>query len=136
MAAIVASPSLDVGLVTNDIEGQTRFYSGTLGLEIVGRVEIPGVGTITRFKAGNSVLRVLVPLKPAAAASRDDGFAGTVGIRYVALKVTDLADLVRRVANAGHVITVPVRNLRPGVDVALVEDADGNVVELMEEHAL
>ena len=59
-----------------------------------------------------------------------------MGIRYVALKVTDLADLVRRVANAGHVITVPVRNLRPGVDVALVEDADGNVVELMEEQAL
>lgn len=135
MAAWIANPSLDVGLVTNDIEGQTRFYGETLGLEILGRVEIPGVGTITRFNVGNSVLRVLVPVEPATPTKRDGGFAGTVGIRYVALKVTDLAELVRRVADAGHVISVPVRNLRPGVDVALVEDADGNVVELMEEHA-
>ncbi len=37
------------------------------------------------------------------------------------------------VATAGFKVAVPPRDLRPGVRVAQVEDADGNAVELMEE---
>ncbi|OCC25735.1 bleomycin resistance protein [Croceicoccus estronivorus] len=130
-----ADLGLEVGLVSNDIEGQTRFYSETLGLPVEGNVEIPQVGRITRFRAGGSVLRVLVPLTPAAGASREGGFAGTEGIRYIALKVSNLAELVQRVTDAGFNVVIPIRTLRPGVDVALVEDSDGNTIELMEEHA-
>jgi len=130
-----ADLGLEVGLVSNDIEGQIRFYRDTLGLPVEGSIEIPDVGRITRFRAGGSVLRVLVPLAPAARASREGGFAGTEGIRYIALKVSNLPELIQRVMDAGFKIVIPIRTLRPGVDVALVEDSDGNTIELMEEHA-
>lgn len=130
---ILAKPSLDVGLVTNDPVGQTRFYGDTLGLPNAGSVDIPGVGTITRFAVGDSVLRLLVPIQAAAPESRAGSFAATQGIRYLALRITGLAGMVNRIAEAGYRIAMPLRELRPGVAVALVEDSDGNTVELMEE---
>jgi predicted enzyme related to lactoylglutathione lyase len=126
---------LDVGIVTNDLEGQIRFYGETLGLSARGSVDIPGMGTITRFSVGESMLRLLVPLQPAAATASEGGFAATQGIRYIALKIAGLAEVVGRIEAAGFRITVPIRELRPGVRVALVEDGDGNTVELMEEMA-
>ena len=135
MAAILANQHLDAGLVSTDIEGPKQFYGDVMGFPSAGSVDIPNVGKVTRFQVGNSVLRVLVPLKKPAKAQREDGFSSTVGIRYIALKVSNLSEIVVRIKEAGFAVPVPIRVLRPGVQVALVEDADGNTVELMEESA-
>lgn len=125
-------PALDVGIVTHDLAGQTRFYADVLGLPVTGSVDIPNVGAITRLAVGESTLRLMVPVNPAQPAPQAGGFAGTQGIRYLVLKVSGLAETVDRIAEAGFAIAVPLHELRPGVRVALVEDSDGNTVELME----
>jgi glyoxylase I family protein len=135
MVAILTNPHLDIGLVSADIAGPTRFYHEVLGFPLAGSIDIPGVGQVARFQVGNSILRVLVPVAAPARSEAKGGFSGTVGIRYLALKIGNLAETVDRVAAAGFVIAVPIRTLRPGVLVALVEDADGNTVELMEDAA-
>ncbi|MEZ5709818.1 MAG: VOC family protein [Blastomonas sp.] len=135
MTIELTTPAIDVGLITSNLAGQTRFYGEVLGLAASGSVEIPHVGTITRFAAGQSTLRLMVPEKAPASPARDGGFVGTVGIGYIALRIANLAEMVKRVEDAGFVIAIPIRTLRPGVEVALVEDADGNTVELMQESA-
>ncbi|ABQ68209.1 VOC family protein [Rhizorhabdus wittichii] len=135
MAARLAKPSLDAGLVSNDLDGLIRFYNGVLGLPLAGSVDIPNVGQVTRFQVGDSVLRVLVPLDPAQPPPAGPRFSSTAGIRYLALRIGNLAETVEQVAQAGFTIAVPLHTLRPGVRVALVEDADGNTIELMEESA-
>ncbi|MFA5964588.1 MAG: VOC family protein [Sphingomonas sp.] len=131
----LASPQFDAGLVSNRAEAMIAFYTEVLGFPLGGSVEIPHVGTVTRVQVGNSVLRILAPLSPAAPQAEAPSFTATSGIRYVALKVRGLAGAVEKVAAAGCRISVPIRTLRPGVEVALVEDPDGNTIELMEESA-
>lgn len=131
----LVGPALDVGIVTNALEEQLRFYSCMLGLSKAGEVAIPGVGTIHRLAAGASVLRLMVPESPADLAQNSGFFTGTTGIRYIALRVSSLADIVERIEAAGFRTIVPNRELRPGVHVAIIADGDGNAVELMEENA-
>lgn len=135
MSARLAAPQLDIGLVSADIAGPTRFYHEVLGFPLAGSIDIPSVGQVTRFQVGNSILRILVPIAAPARSLAEGGFSGTIGIRYLALKIANLAETVDRVAAAGFAVAVPIRTLRPGVQVALVEDADGNTVELMEDNA-
>ena len=96
-------------------------------------MEIPGYGLVRRYTVGNSVLRLFLPDNtPAGEASRD-GFAAQTGIRYLTLYVNNLDEAVAAVEAAGFPIPTPVRDLRPGVRVAQVEDGQGVAVELMEE---
>ena len=131
----LAGPALDVGVVTNSLEAQLGFYCGVLGFPKTGEVAVPGVGTIHRLSAGASVLRLMVPEQAAAATDNSGFFSGTSGIRYIALKVSGLADVVAQIEAKGFRTIVPTRELRPGVHVAIIGDADGNAVELMEEDA-
>lgn len=135
MTATLATPALDVGLITANLATQSRFYGDMLGLKPAGSVEIPNVGTITRFMAGHSTLRLMVPVADPATPSHAGGFTGTIGIGYIALRVTNLAEVIAQITAADFKIVVPIRVLRPGVEVALVEDADGNTIELMQDDA-
>ena len=133
MAVELAKQFLDAGIVTVHPDSAHRFYGETLGLPLEGEIEIPRYGLVRRYRVGDSTLRVFVPLeKPASEGSRN-GFATQTGIRYLTLYVSNLEAAAAAVAAAGFKVPVPVRDLRPGVRVAQVEDADGNAVELMEE---
>jgi catechol 2,3-dioxygenase-like lactoylglutathione lyase family enzyme len=131
----LVGPALDVGIVTSALSDQVRFYSQLLGFPSAGEVEIPGVGTIHRLAAGSSILRLMVPENAPAKAPDAGFFTGMEGIRYLAIRVSDLAELVGRIEAEGFRVLVPTRELRPGVQVAIVADADGNAVELMEDNA-
>lgn len=135
MVTKLANAHVDIGLVSADIAGAIRFYQDVLGFPVVGSVPIPNIGLVTRFRVGNAVLRILVPDEAPKPPLADGGFSKRVGIRYLALKISNLAETVDCVAAAGFRVAVPIQALRSGVQVALVEDADGNVVELMEEQA-
>lgn len=134
MAVQLVKRWLDAGIVTKDPDTAHRFYAEVLGLPLQEEREIPGHGTVRRYAVGDSVLRVFVPsTEPATEGSRD-GFASQTGIRYLTLYVSNLEQVVADVGAAGFKVAVAVRELRPGVRVAQVEDADGNAVELMEEN--
>jgi glyoxylase I family protein len=134
MRAVLQKPLLDAGIVTTDLAAAHRFYGELLGFPVVGEVEFPGVGFIRRYAVGDSTLRVFVPQTPPASAGSRDGFASQTGIRYLTIYVSNLEALVAALAEAGFKVPVPVRELRPGVAVAQVEDADGNTVELTQEN--
>lgn len=133
MVAKLANEHVDIGLVSADVAGAIRFYQDVLGFPVVGSVQIPSVGLVTRFRVGNAILRVLVPDEVPAPPLVEGGFTKRVGIRYLALKISNLSETVDRVTAAGFRVAVPIQTLRPRVQVALIEDADGNTVELMEE---
>jgi len=123
--------AIDVGLVTRDGERLLAFYRDTLGLPLVGEVTIPGTGRIRRLQAGESILRIFEPETPPAVVAPGAGFASTSGYRYCTLSVANLDEVVADCRAAGHRISVEIRPLRPGVRVAMVEDPDGNTLELM-----
>jgi catechol 2,3-dioxygenase-like lactoylglutathione lyase family enzyme len=133
MAADLVDDFLDAGLVSNQLDRLVGFYNGVLGFPLAGSIDIPDVGRITHIGIGRSVLRILVPVAAAAEPPAGAGFASAVGIRYLSLKIANLTETVDRISAAGFRVAVPIRTLRPGVRVALVEDPDGNTVELMEE---
>ena len=132
MAARLSRQYLDAGIVTMDPDAAHRFYGEALGLPLAGEVEIPDYGQVRRYSVGESTLRVFVPLEAPAREGSRDGFASQTGIRYLTLYVDNLEEATEAVAAAGFKVAVPVRDLRPGVRVSQVEDADGNAVELME----
>ena len=133
MALQLARHYLDVGIVTKDPEAAHRFYGEALGLPEAGEVEIPDYGRVRRYAVGDSTLRVFQPFTEPAQEGSRDGFASQTGIRYLTIYVSNLEEAVAAVETAGFKVPTPVRDLRPGVRVAQVEDADGNAVELMEE---
>jgi len=133
MSVKLQKPLLDAGIVTRDPEAAHRFYGEALGLPLDGEIEIPGHGRVRRYRVGQSTLRIFTPLERPALENSRAGFASQTGIRYLTLYVHNLDELAAGVTAAGFKLTTPVRELRPGVRVAQVEDADGNTVELMQE---
>lgn len=124
--------ALDLGIVTRNESAMWEFYSGLLGLPSAGEVTIPGVGRIRKLQCGESLIKMLVPVVPPPVEVQRGGYAAATGYRYCTLSVSGLTDLVAGCRKAGHVISVEPRELRPGTWAAMVEDPDGNTVELFE----
>jgi predicted enzyme related to lactoylglutathione lyase len=133
MAVQLDKQFIDAGIVTTDPQSAHSFYGEALGLPLEGEIEIPQYGLVRRYRVGQSTLRVFVPLAEPAHEGSREGFASQTGIRYLTLYVSNLDEATAAVEAAGFKVPVPVRELRPGVRVSQVEDADGNAVELMEE---
>jgi glyoxylase I family protein len=133
MSCELTKPLLDAGIVTRDAVSAHRFYGEVLGLPVDGERDIPGYGLVKRYSVGDSILRVFVPTAVPALEGSREGFASQTGIRYLTLYISNLDQVVAEVAAAGFKVSVPIRELRPGVRVAQVEDVEGNTVELMQE---
>ena len=58
--------------------------------------------------------------------------AGIAGLRYLTLQVSDVAASVEHCVAAGFEVAIPVFEFEPGVQVGIVEDPDGNWVELVQ----
>jgi catechol 2,3-dioxygenase-like lactoylglutathione lyase family enzyme len=124
--------TLDVAIVVRSIDHTLAFYTDVLGLEHRGTIPVPG-GTIHRLGWGDSELKLVATSRVPAAGNPPGGPRGATGIRYVTLNVELVAlldDVVARCEAAGA--TVPVaRTEAPGVVWAMVEDPEGNWVELV-----
>jgi catechol 2,3-dioxygenase-like lactoylglutathione lyase family enzyme len=131
MRAELTRPALDLGVVTADAERALGFYRDTLGLVPDGEVRFPGLGVVHRLRCGESTVKLLALDAPPAARAPGGGFGAATGFRYCTLHVANLDALVAACRARGHAVPVDVRTLRPGVRVAMVEDPDGNTVELM-----
>ena len=128
MAVVLSKAALDAGILTNNGDKMLAFYRDVLGLPEEPAIPYPGMGTIHRFTIGNSVLRIVV-----ADAALENVAGGTFtsrnGLRYLTISISNLDEVVADCKAFGSPIPVDIRDLRPGVRCAQVQDPDGNFVE-------
>ena len=129
--AQVTKDSIDLGIVVCDPEKSLAFYRDLLGFETQGEMKMPGGGHMYRLLCGTTVLKLVkAPTDPAKAAG--GGINGACGYRYFTISVSNLAEITSACADAGHVISVPPFEIRPGITISIVEDPDGNLVEFLQ----
>jgi catechol 2,3-dioxygenase-like lactoylglutathione lyase family enzyme len=126
----VGMAKVEVGIVVRDADAMTAFYRDLLGLEYVGDLDFPG-GSMRRYAHGDAVVKLVTTGEPPTLTNPPNGPAGGAsGLRYLSLLVDDVEATVKRCLDAGHSVPVPTFEFEPGIFVALVEDPEGNWVEL------
>jgi len=124
-----AKNSLDIGVIVSDIKASLNFYQNLLGLEFVGTMPL-WFGTMHRLRFGESDFKLIEPKTvPPGGAS---GMEKQLGFRYVTFVIENLSQLCDDLKKNGIEFTVPEREIRPGVRIAMVKDPDGNIVEFVE----
>lgn len=129
----LSAGAIDVVIVARDGPAMLAFYGTTLGLGEDPVVHLSsGEGAVHKFQVGASRVRVVVLNEPPAAPNPDPGnvYAAS-GYRMFTLHVRDVADVARRCSAAGGAVTGPF-SLRPGVELAVVHDPDGNPIEVLQ----
>jgi catechol 2,3-dioxygenase-like lactoylglutathione lyase family enzyme len=134
MSVKLTKDSIDLGIVVSDGEKALKFYRDTLGFDHVGTTPMPGGGgTMERLMCGTSLIKVVVPEKPLENRPARGGIQGAYGYRYWTISISNIDEVLAKCEAGGYRIVVPRRNIRPGVDIAIVEDPDGNWVEFLQE---
>ena len=126
-----AKNSLDIGVIVSDIKASLNFYQNILGLEFVGTVPL-WFGTMHRLRFGTSDFKLVEPkvVPPRGAI----GLENQLGFRYLTFIIENLSDLCDDLQKRGIEFTLPEKEIRPGVRIAMVKDPDGNIVEFVERY--
>ncbi len=130
MSVNLTKDSIDLGIVTNDPDAAIAFYRDVLGFDDAGEFPMPG-GKMQRLQCGTSTIKIVSLKRPPEASAPPGGMGGGTGYRYWTISVSNLAEVVASCEAAGAKIALPITELRPGVTIAMVEDPDGNWVELL-----
>jgi len=132
MAVELLATSIEVGLVTTDLEPMVDFYGNFLGLPHQGDLDFPG-GTMKRYAVGSNVLKLVTLYQPPAAPVAPGGGPAQAGIRYLTLVVQNLTEVAAAAQAAGHTIAQPLAEFAPvpGMGWMFIADPDGNWVELV-----
>ena len=125
----VQKSAIDLGIITNNLEPMLAFYRDLLELEVEAVIDMPGGGVMHRFKAGDSIIKVIETDPKPEMNAAPGGIRGATGYRYWTLHVMNLAGAMDKLEAAGVKIVVPSKTIRPGVKSAIVADPDGNWVE-------
>ena len=133
MALDITKPGIDLGIVITDSERSLDFYCGVLGLEHIIDMPMPigGGGTMHRLSCGDTVIK-LVNLATRPEQGRGGGPGGATGLRYFTISVSNLLAAVDAAEAAGVIVAVPPTVVREGVTITMLEDPDGNWVELIQ----
>lgn len=127
----VVKDSIDLGIVTTNGPAMVGFYRDVLGLVPEGELKMP-FGTMHRLLCGTTVVKLVVPDKAPPAKPAPGGLAGATGYRYFTVTVSNLDEVVAAAQAAGRAIPIKRTKVRDGVEIAMIEDPDGNWVELLE----
>lgn len=134
----VGDVKVEVGVVVRDADAMAAFYGDVIGLPYVGDLEFGG-GSMRRYAHGDAVVKLVSTAEPPALSNPPNGPAGGAsgasGVRYLTLQVDDVEETVKRCLDAGRTVPVPRFEFQPGVFIAMVEDPDGNWVELVQPPA-
>jgi glyoxylase I family protein len=132
----LTKPAIDLGIITRDAAPMLAFYRNFLGLPMESVIPMPSGGTMHRLTAGDSVLKIVQLDKPPLADAVPGGIPAATGMRYFTFHISNLQHVVPACEQAGHKVVVPIKTIRPGVSIAIVEDPDGNWVELLQNTSL
>ena len=162
--AELAKDSIDLGIIVEDPETALKFYRDTLGFEYdaIGPMDM-GDGTVMhRLLCGTSLIKVREVTPPPPNKSAPGGINASTGNRYCpsltlwsprsvfsavrkplttqrrvagTITVSNLDAMAKQCADAGYTIPMGPVEFRPGVRIMMVEDPDGNWLELVEMQA-
>ncbi len=132
MPISMTKESIDLGIITKDASALLAFYRDTLGLEQEGEMDMPGGGHMTRLKCGTTTLKIVVNGKDPKAEAAPGGLRGATGYRYFTISVSNLHEATDECSAAGYNVPVPPTEISPGVTISMIEDPDGNWVELLQ----
>jgi predicted enzyme related to lactoylglutathione lyase len=119
----------EVGIVSAD-RTVVDFFADVFGLEELPPAE-HSVGTLHRLRSPGAVIKVMVPREPPKPTDGEP-FLAVNGIRYLSMWVADLDGVLERcTARGGSLLFGPFEH-EPGVRLAVVQDPDGNTIEVME----
>lgn len=132
MAVELLATSVEIGVVTTNLDEMVDFYENFLGLAHQGDLDFPG-GTMKRYAIGSNVLKLVTLDEPPVAPAVPGGGPAQAGIRYLTLVVTNVSETARQVEDAGHTVAQPLAEFAPvpGMGWMFVADPDGNWVELV-----
>lgn len=131
MPVSLTKDSIDLGIVTADAAAALAFYRDVLGFDDGGEMPMPG-GTMHRLSCGTSTIKLVSLRKAPAATAPPGGISGSTGYRYWTISVSNLDEVLTECEAAGRTVVVPSTELRPGITIGIVEDPDGNWVELLQ----
>ncbi|MBU2644245.1 VOC family protein [bacterium] len=135
MALSITKDSIDLGIVTRNVDKALAFYRDTLGLKPAGEMPMSGGGKMVRLACGTSVIKLVVNGRDPKATAPPGGIGGATGYRYWTISIDNIADAVKACDEAGYKVAVPITEIRPGIRIAMIEDPDGNWVELLQVEA-
>ena len=131
MTVELSKGAIDLGIVTNNSDAMLSFYRDLLGFTEEPSTPFPGGGTMFRLWCGDSLIKLVVPGDEVNTTPAPGPIPAATGYRYWTMRVTNLAAIMQKCADAGVKVVVPVSEPRPGVTIGMVEDPDGNWVEFV-----
>lgn len=123
--------SIDLGVVINDPAKSLAFYRDLLGLKDAGEMEVRG-GRMYRLLCGTSLIKLVKMERDPEGKPVGGGPGRGFGYRYFTIHVGDLRAVVAQMESQGIKPLVPPTEGRPGVIMTMVNDPDGNIVELLQ----
>jgi catechol 2,3-dioxygenase-like lactoylglutathione lyase family enzyme len=126
---------VQIGIVPSDLQRSIEFYRDTIGLPYKGRMPVREGRTLHLFDAGDGIVKLLERADgPPSQASPPGPFDTATGMRWLTLDHDDLEGFAARVSAEcpDAIWQLPVAEIRPGLWVCILEDPDGNAVELVE----
>jgi catechol 2,3-dioxygenase-like lactoylglutathione lyase family enzyme len=132
MSLKITKSAIDLGIVTRNPEPMVAFYRDVLGLQYTEETAMPGGGSMHRMMCGETMVKIVTPGNLSDVAAPPGGLGGASGYRYWTVSISNLDEAAATCAEAGFKLPVKPLGIRPGVRIAMVEDPDGNWVELLE----
>jgi catechol 2,3-dioxygenase-like lactoylglutathione lyase family enzyme len=126
---------VQIGIVPADLQRSIEFYRDTIGLAYKGGMPVLAGRTLHLFDAGTGIVKLLERAEgPPSQASPPGPFDSAVGVRWITLDCDDLDAFAERVAHTRPDTRwqMPIVEIRPGIRACILEDPDGNAVELVE----
>ena len=126
------SKAIDIGIVTSNKESILNFYENILGFTNEVQIPFPGLGTVNKISYGIGYIKVLVLDDKPSNTNPIGDFSTSNGIRYITINLSNLDELITICSKNNVAIINSGMTIRPGVTVALIQDPDGNLIELMQ----
>lgn len=122
-----------VRLGANDVVALAKFYDAAFGLKEIDRVGEPATEIIMRY--GATIAAAKAGTSPEFLVQRREPGAGKDTMAHAIFRVSDIAASVAAAKAAGakmegDVVTVPIGGMP--VKIAMMQDPDGNALEIME----
>jgi predicted enzyme related to lactoylglutathione lyase len=126
---------LEAGIVVRDDAALRAFYTDVMGFALVDHLE-HAAGTVWKLRRGDARLKLFKSRGDVEPPARVEPWYRPGGWCYAALYVDrpdDVDALAASVAAAGGAVLIEPTTHRAGARMALVDDPEGNVWELLAE---